>query len=78
MSCHNPTQVITTVMLTEGDNPHWTVQEMPNGQVLLQSCDVNIGIMGTPRQLATMFKRQSDALAHHVIQPTTEVPVHVN
>lgn len=72
MTCHNPTEVVTTVILTNDDNPHWTAEPMPRGMVMLQSCDMNFGIVGTPRQLATMFKRQSVALAEYITRPTPE------
>lgn len=72
MTCHNPTEAMTTILLAEGDNAHWHVTPMPEGKAMLTSCDANVSIVGTPRQLATMFRRQSVALAEYVTEPTTE------
>lgn len=52
-------EVLTTIQLT--GNPHWSAKDMTteNGRqvVLIQSDDLNIGILGSPTAIRTMLDR---------------------
>lgn len=52
-------EVLTTIQLT--GNPHWSAKDMTteNGHqvVLIQSDDLNIGILGPPTAIRTMLDR---------------------
>jgi hypothetical protein len=77
MATDEPTQVITTVLLQEGNDAHWTVTDLGAGMMLLQDCALNVGIMGTRHQLATMLDRMRSALIGS-INVNREAPVNVN
>lgn len=73
----DPTQVITTVLLTPEKDAHWTVTPIADDLMLLQDCALNIGIMGTRKQLARMVDRMRAAVIGSI--PTNrEAPVNVN
>lgn len=57
-------EVLTTIQLT--GNPHWSARNMTteNGHqvVLIQSDDLNIGILGPPENIRVMLHRISEIL----------------
>jgi hypothetical protein len=68
---HDPTQVITTVLLRDGDAAHWTATRMAGtDRILLQDCSLNVGIMGTHKQLREMVSRMTFALLRPVAEET--------
>lgn len=57
-----PTTVMTTIVLTDDDAPHWNAVTLQDGALLVQTCDANIGIAGTRQEIETMLESIAYAL----------------
>lgn len=70
------TEVMTTVVLA--DNTQWSAMDVPGmvPAVLVQTTDLNVGVMGTPDQLRTMIRRISEALKNPVTSETVKEITH--